>query len=134
MFALRQNFGPYNSTLISVCVFNDDVGDQIWHRHLFVFVLQLLHVVISRLRKLFYHLDTNSSGKTMLSALISFKQILLFVYLNFYVFAFNHLPIIVVSDHEPLSNDVFNNVFKDNRISNIFCFLVRAISIGQITR
>jgi len=57
-----------------------------------------------------------------------------FVYLNFYVFVFDHLPTIIVFNHESLSNDVFDSVFEDKGIPNIFCFLVRAIDIEQIVR
>ena len=59
---------------------------------------------------------------------------MLFIYLNFDVLVFSHLPTIVVFDHKPLSNEVFNNVFEGKGIPNIFCFLVRAINIEQIFR
>jgi len=63
-----------------------------------------------------------------------FKQLVLFVYMNFYVFVFDHLPAIIVPDPKLLSNNVFGNVSKDKGIQNIFSFLIRAINIEQIVR
>ena len=45
---------------------------------------------------------------------------MVFVYLDFDVFVFDHLLVIVVFDHEPLSNDVFSSVFEDKGVPNIF--------------
>ena len=129
----RQSFGLCNNTLLHVCVFNDDVGDQIWKLHLFVFVLQLLFVISPRLRKLFdqqFGHEFIKQGNAF--SFDIFKQLVVFVYLDFDLFVFDHLPAVVVSNHEPLSNNVFDNVFKDKGIPNIFCFLVRATDVEQI--
>jgi len=57
-----------------------------------------------------------------------------FVDLNLDVLDFDHLLIIVVSDNEHLSYDIFNSIFKNKGIPNIFFFLVGAIHIKQIVK
>jgi len=58
-----------------------------------------------------------------------FNQLVIFVYLDFDVFAFDHLLAVVVCNYEPLSDDVFESIFEDKRIPNIFCVLIRSIDI-----
>ena len=59
---------------------------------------------------------------------------MIFVLLDFDVFAFDNLPMVVVSDYEPLSDDVFDSVFEDKRNPNIFCILIRNLDIKHIVR
>ena len=42
-----------------------------------------------------------------------FKQLVIFLDLDLNVLIFNHLPVVVVSYDESLSDYVFNNVFED---------------------
>ena len=63
-----------------------------------------------------------------------FNQLVIFVYLEFDVFAFDHLPSVVVCNYETLSDDVFDSIFEDKRIPNIFCILIRSIDIEQIVK
>jgi len=57
-----------------------------------------------------------------------------FVDLNLDVLIFDHLPTVVVPDNEPLSNGIFDNIFENKIISNIFYFFVEAIYIEHIVR
>ena len=100
---------------------------------MFVFVLQLLFVIHSRLQKLFnQEFEHEFIRQGYAFSFDIFKQLVIFVYLKFDGFAFDHPSAVVVSYYKPLSNDVFDNVFEDKRIPNIFCILIRSIDIEHI--
>jgi len=58
----------------------------------------------------------------------------IFIDLNFNILDLYHLPTIVFSDNESLSDDIFDSVFEDKIIPDFLCFLVGAIHIEQIVR
>lgn len=45
------------------------------------------------------------------------------------VLVFDHLPTTIVSDNEPLSYEIFDNVFENKIIQDIFFFPIGAIHI-----
>jgi len=57
-----------------------------------------------------------------------------FVDLNLDVLDFDHLLTIEVFDNEHLSYDIFDNIFENNGIPNIFVFLVGAIHLKKIVK
>jgi len=98
-------------------------------------MLQVLFVISPRLREHFHQEFEHEFIKQGYAFSFDIlKQLVVFMYLDFDVFVFDHLPTVVVSDHEPLSDDVFGSVFEVKGIPNIFCFLVRAIDIEHIIR
>ena len=61
-----------------------------------------------------------------------FQQLVVFVDLYLYVFFFVHSPTVVVGDDEYLFDHVLRNVFKYERVSYLFGFLVGAVYIEKI--
>jgi len=59
---------------------------------------------------------------------------MIFIDLNLDMFVVYHLPAIVISDNEYLSDDIFDSVFEDKIILNFLCFLVGAIHMEQVVR
>jgi len=47
---------------------------------------------------------------------------------------FDHLPTTVISNNKPFFGDIFNGVFENKRILNIFDFFIEAIHIEKIVR
>ena len=92
----------------------------------------VIFVIRPRLQKLF---DQEFRHEFILQGYVfSFdilKQLVIFVYLDFDVFVFDHLPAVVVCNYKPLSDDVFGNIFEDKRIPNIFCILIRSINTNK---